>query len=68
MKYLMWTPEKKLLGNYSPIEKFFKKWMWNCEIMDHFSQNDELYRYFYEYDNRSPAERLQDNEMYIDEL
>ena len=64
MRYLQWTEHKMLLGKYSIAEKFFKTWMWNCNIQIEYF--DELFRFFYETDTRTPSERLRDHETYID--
>jgi hypothetical protein len=66
MRYLPWTDNKTLYGKYSPVQKFFKKWKWNCGILHDFEYQEELYRYFYEFDDRTPEQRLFDDEFYID--
>ena len=67
MRYLPWTEGKTMLRKYSCVEKFFKKWKWNCGIMHDFDHQEELYRYFYDEDDRTPQQRIHDDEYYMDE-
>ena len=67
MRYLPWTENKKLIGRYSPVEKFFKKWKWNCGIIRNREYSEELFRYFYDWDERTPQQRIIDDEFYLDE-
>jgi len=62
MKFLPWTEGKTLIRTYTPVEKFFLKWRWNCGIIRGYEFGDELFRYFYDCDQTTPRQRI------IDEL